>query len=112
MLTTTIVLFVLAALLGLTTAFRIFQKKPTVKGVAVAHGALGAVGLVALILYAVKNPHGLLTIAIVLLVVAALGGLLVFINDLRGQAGPLPLVGIHALAAVTAVALVLVVALT
>ncbi|HTZ21437.1 MAG TPA: hypothetical protein VMC06_11210 [Opitutaceae bacterium] len=112
MLISTIVLFVLAALLGLTAAFRIIQKKPTVKGVAVAHGALGAAGLVALILYAVKNPHGLLTIAIVLLVVAALGGLVIFVNDLRGKAGPLPLVVIHALAAVTAVALVLVVALT
>jgi hypothetical protein len=112
MLTSTIVLFVLAALLGLTAAIRIFQKKPTVKGIALAHGAFGAAGLIGLILYAVKNPHGLLTIAIVLLVVAALGGLIIFINDLRGKAGPLPLVAIHALAAVTAVALVLIVALT
>lgn len=110
MLITTIVLFVLAALLGLTVAVQIFKKKPTSKGVAIAHGAFGAAGLVVLILHAVKNPDRLLTTAIILLVIAALGGLTVFINDLRGKVGPLGLVVIHALVAVAAVALVLVVA--
>lgn len=111
MLTATIVLFVLAALLGLTVALQIFKKKPTSKGVAIAHGAFGAAGLVVLILHAAKNPNRLLTAAIILLVVAALGGLTVFVKDLRGKVGPLGLVVVHALVAVAAVVLVLVVAI-
>lgn len=109
-LTVPIVLFVLAALLGLIVAVQIFKKKPTSKAVALVHGAFGAAGLIALLLYAMKNSHRFLTTAIVLLVIAALGGLLVFVNDLRGRPGPNAVVVIHALAAVAAVALVLVVA--
>jgi len=111
MLTATIILFVLAALLGLTVAVQILKKKSTSKGVAIAHGAFGAAGLIVLVLHAAKNPNQLLTTAIILLVVAALGGLTVFINDLRGKVGPVGLVVIHALVAVSAVVLVLVVAL-
>lgn len=110
MLITAIVVFLLAAVLGLTVAVQIFKKKPTAKAVALAHGAFGAVGLVLLIVHAAKNPHRLLTTAIVLLVIAALGGAIVFLNDLRRKPGPVALVVIHALVAVTAVVLVLLVA--
>jgi hypothetical protein len=111
MLTAIIILFALAAVLGLAVAVQIFKKTTTSKGVAIAHGAVGAVGLIALVLHTVKNPNHLLTTAIVLLVIAALGGLTVFVNDLRGKVGPIALVGLHALMAVAAVVLVLVVAL-
>jgi len=111
MLTTTIVLFVVAALLGLAVARQILSKKPTAKGVVIAHGAFGAAGLIALIFHAASNPHRLLTTAIILLAVAALGGLIVFVNDLRGKVGPLGLIVVHALVAAAAVALVLVVAI-
>jgi hypothetical protein len=110
MLITTLVLFGLAAVLGLTVAIQIFKKRETSKGVALAHGAFGAVCLVLLILFAVKNPHPWLTTSIVLLVVAALGGAVLFVNDLRKKAGPVALVVIHALAAVAAVVLVALVA--
>lgn len=111
MLKTTIVLFVLAALLGLTVAVQILKKQPTSKGAVITHGAFGAVGLIALIFHAVNNPNRLLTTAIILIVVAALGGLALFVNDLRGKVGPLGLVVFHALVAAVAVALVLVVAI-
>ena len=111
MLITTLVVFGIAAVLGLTVAVQIFKKRETSKAAALAHGAFGAVGLVLLILHAVKNPHQLLTTAIVLLVVAALGGAIVFYNDLRRKPGPVALVVIHALVAVAAVAVVLMVAL-
>jgi hypothetical protein len=107
MLVASLVIFGLAAILGLVVAVQILKKRPTSKGVALAHGAFGAAGLVVLIIYAMQNPARLLTTAIVLLVVAALGGAIVFVNDLRGRAGPIPLVVIHALVALTAVALVL-----
>lgn len=110
MLITALVIFVLAALLGLTVAVQILKKRETSKAVAIAHGLFGAAGLVTLLLYALKNPHRLLTTAIVLLVVAALGGAIVFANDLRKKPGPVGLVVIHAVVAVVAVVLVVLVA--
>lgn len=107
----TLVLFGLAAVLGLVVAFQIFKKRPTSKGVALSHGAVAAAGLVGLILHAAKNPTRLLATAIVLLVIAAVGGAVVFVNDLKGKAGPVGLVVVHVLVALTAVALVLVVAI-
>src|ERR1051326_6987568 len=111
MLTPALVLFVVAALLGLAVAVTILKKKETSKPVAVLHGLFGAAGLVLLLLHAMKNPDRLLTAAIVILVVAALGGALLFVNDVRKKPGPVALLVIHALAAVAAVGLVLMVAL-
>lgn len=111
MLVVTLVLFVLAAVLGLVVALQIFKKRPTSKAVALSHGAAAAAGLIVLILHAAKNPTKLLTTAIVLLVIAALGGAVVFINDLKGKAGPVGLVVVHVLVALSAVALVLIVAI-
>lgn len=111
MLIATLVLFGLAAILGLTVAAQIFKKRETSKGIAIAHGAFAAIALVMLVLYAVKNPHPWLTTAIVLFVIAALGGGAVFFNDLRKKPGPLALIVIHALLAVVGVVLVLLVAL-
>lgn len=111
MLITTLVLFALAAVLGLTVASQIFKKRETSKAVALAHGAFAAAGLVVLIVYALHNAHPWLTTAIVLFVVAALGGAVLFVNDLRKKPGPVGLVIIHALVAVVGVVLVLLVAL-
>ncbi|HEX2852158.1 MAG TPA: hypothetical protein VHO24_02890 [Opitutaceae bacterium] len=111
MLTFSIVLFALAAVLGIAVAAALLKKKETSKPMALAHGVLGAGGLVLLILYTAQNPHKFLTSAIVLLVVAALGGVVLFANDLRRKPGPVFLIAVHALAAVAAVVLVLLVAL-
>lgn len=110
MLTLSIVLFVVAALLGIGVAIALLQKKETSKPMALAHGAVGAGGLVLLILYAAQNPHKFLTAAIVLLVIAALGGVILFANDLRRKPGPVFLILVHALAAIAAVTLVILVA--
>lgn len=110
MLTFSIVLFAVAALLGIGVATALLQKKETSKPMALAHGALGAAGLVLLILHAVQNPHKFLTAAIALLVIAALGGGVLFANDLRRKPGPVFLIVVHALAAVAAVILVVLVA--
>jgi FtsH-binding integral membrane protein len=90
---------------------QIFKKKTTAKGVALAHGAFAAAGLITLVLYTAKNPSQLLWIAVTILVIAALGGLILFINDIRGKTGPVGLVIVHALAAVAAVIIVLVIAI-
>ena len=111
MLIISIAFFVLAAVLGLIVAVALLRKQATSKPVALAHGAVGAAGLVLLVLYAAKHPHNLLTTAIVLLVVAALGGALLFANDLRKKPGPVFLLVIHAVVALAAVGTVVVVAL-
>lgn len=109
MLITAIVLFVIAALLGLTVAVQLFRRRPTSKGVAVAHGLVAAAGLVVVLIEALRSPQRFLTTAIVLLVIAALGGAVLFVNDLRAKPGPLALIVIHALVALAAVVLVIVV---
>jgi hypothetical protein len=110
MLVSALVVFAIAAVIGLTLAFAVLKKKETSKPVALLHGALGAAGLVLVFLHALKYPHTYLTTAIVLLGVAALGGAWLFANDLRKKPGPAALVVIHALVAVVAVVLVLLVA--
>jgi hypothetical protein len=110
MLILSLVLFGLAAVLGITVAVALFAKRPTSKPVAVAHGLAGAAGLVVLLITASRQPNHLLSIALILLVIAALGGIILFANDLRARPGPNALVVIHALAAVTAVVLVALVA--
>jgi uncharacterized membrane protein len=111
MLIASLVIFVVAAILGLTVAVQLFRRRETSKTVAGVHGLVGAAGLVLLIIQAARSPERLLTTAIVLLVVAALGGAVLFANDVRKKPGPLALVVIHALVAVTAVVLVLLVAI-
>ena len=110
MLILSLVLFGLAAVLGITVAVALFAKRPTSKPVAVSHGLAGAAGLVVLLITASRQPNHLLSIALILLVIAALGGIILFANDLRARPGPNALVVIHALAAVTAVVLVALVA--
>lgn len=106
MLIVSIVLFVIAALLGLSVAAALIKKAPTSKPIAVSHGVVGAAALLVLIFYVAQHPNRLLTWAIGMLVVAALGGALLFVNDLRQKPGPLGLLVIHALVAVAAVGLV------
>ncbi len=110
MLTFSIVLFALAAVLGLAVAVALLRKKETSKPVALAHGAVGAGGLVLLLLHALSHPQRMLTIAIGLFVVAALGGAVLFANDLRRKPGPAFLIVVHAVVAVVAFGLVLLVA--
>jgi hypothetical protein len=111
MLIISIVLFALAAVLGIVVALQLLQKRETSKPTALVHGLLGAGGLVVLIVYTMQNPHKFLTSAIVLLVIAALGGVILFANDLRKRPGPTFLIIVHALAALAAVGLVTLVAI-
>lgn len=111
MLTLSICLFALAAFLGLVVATALFRRKETPKPVVAAHGLAGASALVVLFLYAQQQPHRLLTIAITLFALGAMGGALLLANDLRRKPGPLFLVVVHASVAVIALSLVLWVAL-
>ena len=96
--TTALVLFGLAALGGLTMAvmrFRGAERPPT--GLALAHGGLAAAGLIALIV-AVTSPGApsQARTALVVFLVAALGGFYLFAQHMQKKALPIPVMLVHA----------------
>lgn len=92
-------LFALGALIGMYLLALVLQKKETPKSVALIHGLFVAAALVLLIIYNVEHGPGLVE-SIVLFVVAALGGFVLFMRDLTGKAIPKWLAVGHGLTAV------------
>jgi hypothetical protein len=107
MLTTSIVLFAVAAVFGLTIIVPLLQGKPTPRPAVFLHGLIAATALIILIVYAINNPGGPLP-SIIIFVIAALGGFILFANDLRKKPGPKALALIHASAAVIAFVILLI----
>jgi len=106
MLLYSIVLFALAAVVGIYMATRVFGGVLPSAGAAVFHGLFAASGLL-LLLYAAffagapaSQP---VTIAAILLLVAALGGFFAASFHMRGKVPPKALAAIHALVAVAGV---------
>jgi hypothetical protein len=101
-----LVLFAVAAAGGLVMAVLRLSGKPTPPlAIAVVHGALAAGGLVTLILAlagsdtAGSGPK----VALALFLAAAAGGFVMFFQHLKGRAIPIPLMFVHALAALVGV---------
>ena len=111
--TIALVLFALAALGGLYMAvvrFRGAERPPT--AIALVHGAAAAAGLIALILAVMNVPNpGPARTALVVFIVAALGGFYLFAQHMQKKALPIPVVVIHALVAVTGFVILLVAAM-
>lgn len=100
MLITSIIIFAVAAVLGVIIIAALLKDKPTPKPAVFAHGALAAVALVILIIFAVNNPEHSPVLSIALFAIAALGGFVLFAKDMSKKPGPKALAVIHALAAV------------
>jgi hypothetical protein len=101
--TAAIVLFALAAMGGLLLASLRIRNKPLPMGLALAHGAAAAIGLVLLGLAAFGGvAPSQARIAFGLFVVAALGGFTLFSFHVRKQQLPLAVVVLHGLLAVVA----------
>jgi hypothetical protein len=111
--TIALVLFGLAALGGLAMAtmrFRGAERPPT--GLALAHGAAAAAGLIALIVAVTSaSVPSLARTALIVFLVAALGGFYLFAQHLQKKALPIPVMVIHAGVAVLGFILLLVAAL-
>lgn len=105
------VLFGLAALGGLVMAVDRVRGRPTPNGMlAGAHGVLAGAGVVVYLiaLLGADDPPGLGVAALVLFVLAALGGAGLLLGfHLRQQALPIWLLGTHAVVAVVAYVLLL-----
>jgi hypothetical protein len=104
-----IVLFAIAALGGITLAAMRLGNRPLPFALAIAHGALAATGLVLLIaaMVVAAATGTILNAALIVFIVAAIGGAILFSFHLRSQPLPVPLVLGHGLLAVVAFVLLL-----
>jgi hypothetical protein len=99
-----LVLFAVAAVGGIVLALIRFKGKPYPPlALALVHGAVAAAGLVTLIALVAKHQGtSSATTALVLFLIAALGGFGLFFHHIRKVALPIWLVVVHALVAVAA----------
>ncbi len=97
-----ILLFAVAAVFGLTLLVPVLQGKTPSRPFVFAHGGIAAVALVMLLMQFMKEGSTVPQIAVILFVVAALGGFVLFARDLQKQPIPKVLALVHAGAAVVA----------
>lgn len=106
-----LVIFAIAALGGVTLAvmhFRAGGKEPPPTALALLHGLVAAVAVIFLLIAIGATPEGFgagfssaAIVALLLFVLAALGGAYMFLGKhLRGEALPTPVVIVHGLVAV------------
>jgi hypothetical protein len=96
-------------LLGLAAVFGLYMASIRLRGaerpatsVALTHGALAAAGLIALIVAVMSTTNpGMARTALMVLIVAALGGFFLFAMHLQKKALPIPVMVIHGLVAAT-----------
>jgi hypothetical protein len=103
------VLFAIAAVFGLTLAAMHLRTQKPKLSVALIHGLFAATALVLLLVAVIQNGgFGLEGTALVIFVVAALGGFTLISMHLRGKTLSTPLVLGHGLLAVTAFVILLI----
>ncbi len=101
-----LILFLLVALGGATFAILESRGKAPPLRVTVMHGVAGVVLIVLLVLQDVAHPGNyLVNSATLVFILAAVGGLLLFIFRASRQRLPLVVVGLHAAFALTAILL-------
>ena len=95
-----IALFALAAILGVTILVNWLNKKDAPRGVVYTHGIFAAIALVLLIVFVVNNKDNAPVTSLVLFVLAALGGIYMFLRDINKKNSPIGIAVLHALLAV------------
>jgi len=100
MLPTAIVLFIIAAVFGLITLVAILKNSPTSRSTVLMHGAVAAAGLL-IVLFAVVQAAGPAPVtSLVLFLIAAAGGFILFAVDMRKKPVPKWLALLHPVLAV------------
>ena len=99
---TIILLFAVAAVFGLTLLIPVLQGQTPKRAFVFAHGGIAAIALVMLLLEFMKESNTVPQISVILFVVAALGGFVLFARDLQKKTIPKGLALVHAGAAVVA----------
>jgi hypothetical protein len=95
MLRIAIVLFVFAAVFGVISLTPILQKQPTSKPTVFLHGVLAAAGLITVIVAVARAADAAPLMALILLIVAALGGFILLGIDMQKKAVPKSLAVLH-----------------
>jgi hypothetical protein len=109
MLIAAVVLFAVAALFGIILATLHLKKNNAPIPLALIHGLAAAVGLILLIVFVVQIASGgLPVVALIIFIIAALGGFVLFTMHLMRKPLPRGLMFVHALAAVVAFIILLV----
>lgn len=103
MLLLSVILFAVAALGGLVLGGLGLRRKDLPMWLSIVHGIVAAAGLITLILVVLQGNAGLLLIlSLILFLIAALGGFVLFSYHLRQKPHPKGLIVVHALVAVIA----------
>lgn len=108
MLISTVILFALAGILGIILITRLFKSKHRPRILVYSHGTVAATALVLLIIAYLNQGDSLLMTSILVFIVAALGGFIMFGMDTSEKAIPRWLPVAHGLAAVTGLVLLLI----
>ena len=99
---TTIILFAIAAVVGITLIVPVIKGEKPARTNVFVHGAVAATALVMLIIKYLDGRSSALQVSVILFVVAALGGLVLFTRDLQQKSLPPALALLHAGVAVAA----------
>ncbi len=108
MLIAAIVLFVVAAIFGLINLIPILKNRPTSKPSVFVHGGVAAVGLLLVILAVARAAGSSHVSALILFVIAALGGFVLFGIDMQKRPVPKWLAVLHPVIAAVALVLLIV----
>lgn len=92
-----IVLFALAAIVGILILKNWLTSADTSRSVIYLHGIFAAAALILLIVFALQNPDNYPKLSIILFLIGALGGFYMFVKDLKQKMSPIWLAAIHAL---------------
>lgn len=107
MLYATIVLFALAAVMGLLILKSWLTGQKISRTIIYAHGIFAALGLALLIVHYFQNGAKTLQAAIILFVLGALVGFYMFFRDIKGKMSPVWMAIVHGLVGVAGVVLIL-----
>jgi hypothetical protein len=95
-----IVLFAVAAIIGLIILKNWLRSAHTSRGVVYAHGIFAAIALVLLLVWVLQHKEDNLWLSIFLFAIAAVAGFYMFVKDLNGKFSPIWLAVVHGLVAV------------
>lgn len=112
MLIASIILFAIAAALGLILIRKVFADEHTSRPVVYIHGIAAVLALILLIISYINQGNSLMMISILIFIIAALGGFIMFSRDMAGKPFPKWLAAVHSSAAVIAFVLLLLAAFT
>lgn len=93
-------LFAVAAVIGILIFKNWLTSAKTSRTVVYLHGLFAATALVLLLFFVFRNNANALQTSFILFVIAALGGIYMFVRDLRGKFSPTWLAAVHAMLAV------------